>query len=197
MSVKTVRPIKSREIALCGLFIALTALGARINFPLPFGNYYSLQFLFVLLAGMLLGPYYGALSLGLYVALGLMGFPLFAAGGGIAYVVKPTFGFLLGFVAAAFVTGTLVQILTKHRFSAPHRSLLFLQYLVASLGGLVVTYGFGIFYMYFANHAFLGIEVPLWVMVLTCFPIDIPCDAVLCVVAALLGPRLASLLKRR
>ena len=134
----------------------LDALGARINFPLPFGNYYSLQFLFVLLAGILLGPYYGALSLGLYVALGLMGFPLFAAGGGIAYVVKPTFGFLLGFVAAAFVTGTLVQILTKHRFSASHRSLLFLQYLVASLGGLVVTYGFGIFYMYFANHAFLA-----------------------------------------
>ncbi|MEE0777200.1 MAG: biotin transporter BioY [Bacillota bacterium] len=191
--------MKTREVVLCALFIALTALGARINFPLPMGNYYSLQFLFVLLAGMLLGPGYGALSLGLYVVLGLVGFPLFAAGGGFAYVVKPTFGFLLGFIMAAFVSGLLVQKLSRRAGENPssksyHRDLP--RYFIAALGGLVVTYGFGIFYMYVANNFFLGAKVPLWAVFVSCFPIDIPCDLGLCVIAALLGPRLCALVKK-
>lgn len=176
-------PMSAREIASCALFIALVALGARINFPLPFGNYYSLQFLFVLLAGIILGPRYAPLSLGLYLVLGLAGFPFFATGGGISYVMKPTFGFLLGFVAAAFVTGLLSR---KFMIKSGSRR----RYLVAAFGGLVVTYGFGIFYMYIANRFFLGLNVPFWTLFLACFPVDIPCDLMLCVVAALLGMRL-------
>ena len=50
------------------------------------------------MAGLLLGARLGALSQALYVGLGLVGLPIFAAGGGFSYVFNPTFGFLLGLV---------------------------------------------------------------------------------------------------
>ncbi|GHS87962.1 biotin biosynthesis protein BioY [Synergistales bacterium] len=56
----------------------------------------------------MLGPKYGPVSQALYVALGLLGLPVFAGGvGGIYYVLKPSFGFLLGFIAASWTAGLL------------------------------------------------------------------------------------------
>lgn len=75
--------METRWIVLCGMFAALTAAGAFIQIPVPFMDYFTLQFLFVLLAGMLLGPRYGSISMGIYVLVGLAGVPVFAAGGGI------------------------------------------------------------------------------------------------------------------
>ena len=61
-------------------------------------DYFTLQFFFVLLAGIILGGKRGALAVGCYVALGLIGIPIFAAGGGIGYIFRPSFGYLLGFI---------------------------------------------------------------------------------------------------
>ncbi|MCB5624660.1 biotin transporter BioY, partial [Bifidobacterium animalis] len=66
-------------------------------------DYFTLQFFFVLLAGILLGPKLGALAVLLYVVIGLLGLPIFAAGGGLAYIVRPSFGYLIGFIAGAYV----------------------------------------------------------------------------------------------
>ena len=68
--------------------------------------HFTMQFLFVLLAGFLLGARRGAICVGIYLAVGLSGIPVFAAGGGPAYLIRPTFGFLLGFVFAAWITGS-------------------------------------------------------------------------------------------
>ena len=68
-------------------------------------DYFTLQFFFVLLAGILLGSKLGALAVLLYVVIGLLGLPIFAAGGGLAYIVEPSFGYLIGFIAGAYVTG--------------------------------------------------------------------------------------------
>ena len=98
-----------RELVLITLFAALTALGARVAIPLPFTPVpVTLQVLFPLLAGLLLGSKRGALSQVEYVAAGLAGLPVFAKGGsGLAYFLGPTGGYLLGFIAAAFVVGEL------------------------------------------------------------------------------------------
>ena len=45
-----------------------------------------------------------------YLVIGLCGLPIFATGGGPAYLLKPTFGFLIGFAAATFVTGRVYEI---------------------------------------------------------------------------------------
>jgi len=133
VSVRTRGAVVLRELALITLFAALTALGARVAIPLPFTPVpLTSQVLFPLLAGLLLGSKRGALSQAEYVAAGLAGLPVFAKGGsGLAYFLGPTGGYLLGFVAAAFVVGELAAIL---RASTREASFL------ASLGGVVTIY---------------------------------------------------------
>ena len=89
----------------------LVALSARIAFPLPFSPVpVTGQTLAVLLVGVLLGSVRGGVSLLFYLAQGVAGLPVFAAGSaGVAYLLGPTGGYLLGFVAAAFLTGLLAE----------------------------------------------------------------------------------------
>jgi biotin transporter BioY len=109
VSARTRGAVFLREWAFITLFAALTALGARVTVPLPFTPVpVTLQVLFPLLAGLLLGSKRGALSQAEYVAAGLAGLPVFAKGGsGLAYLFGPTGGYLLGFIAAAFLVGEL------------------------------------------------------------------------------------------
>ena len=89
------------------LFAALTAVGAHVAVPLGFTPVpMTLQTLFVLLAGVLLGPIAGAASQLLYLGLGLAGVPVFAMGGaGLPWLLSPTGGYLLAFPAAAALAG--------------------------------------------------------------------------------------------
>src|SRR5258707_1130777 len=89
-------------------FTLLSVIGAKIRVPIPFTPVpATLQILPVLLAGLFLGARGGAASQIAYLALGLAGVPVFALpGGGPGYLLGPTGGYLIGFVAAAFVTGT-------------------------------------------------------------------------------------------
>ena len=96
--------LKTKDLALIALFTALTAAGAFIRIPIPMVPF-TLQFLFTTLAGLLLGAKRGALSVLCYLILGLIGLPIFSDGGGIFYVLQPTFGYLIGFLAGAFITG--------------------------------------------------------------------------------------------
>ena len=88
-------------------FALLTALGAQVAVPLGFTPVpMTLQTLFVLLAGLLLGPVAGAASQLLYVGLGVAGVPVFAMGGaGLPWLLGPTGGYLMAFPAAAGLAG--------------------------------------------------------------------------------------------
>lgn len=84
----------------------MTALAARVAVPLPGAAVpFTLQVVAVLLTGVLLGSRGGAASQALYLATGLVGLPVFAAGGGPAYLFGPTGGYLLAFPVAAAVAG--------------------------------------------------------------------------------------------
>ena len=74
------KKITTREMTLCALFTVLTAVGAFIKIPIPVVPF-TLQFLFTMMAGLLLGGRLGAASVGLYALLGLIGLPIFAEGG--------------------------------------------------------------------------------------------------------------------
>lgn len=97
------------DAALIVLFSGFVALTAQIKipvWPVPI----TLQTLGVLLTGALLGSRRGALALALYLAEGAAGLPVFAGGAsGLAYMLGPTGGYLIGFVAAAFVVGALAE----------------------------------------------------------------------------------------
>ena len=95
---------RTKEMVLFGLFTALIAIGAFIKIPVPVCPF-TLQLLFTTLAGLILGSRNGACSVGLYVLLGLAGVPVFTEGGGPSYIFQPTFGYLIGFIAGAWLTG--------------------------------------------------------------------------------------------
>ncbi|NLW56125.1 MAG: biotin transporter BioY [Firmicutes bacterium] len=107
---------RTERMVLIALFSTLTWIGAylRVDFipPIPF----TLQTLMVIMAGLILGPRDAPLSQGVYLLLGLSGVPVFTGGGGPGYILRPTFGFILGFVLAAAVVGRLSSLLTKPSF---------------------------------------------------------------------------------
>lgn len=90
--------------AVCALSCALIILGTFIKIPLPMISI-TLQLEFVLLSAMLLGAWRSGLSVAAYIILGLCGVPVFTYGGGIGCVLKPSFGFIIGFLVASAVTG--------------------------------------------------------------------------------------------
>ena len=90
------------------LMAALTAAGALVSIPVAFISPVpiSLQTMFVLLSGLILGPRGGALAVLLYIAAGCLGLPVFAGGkSGLASFLGPTGGFLAGFLPAAVCCG--------------------------------------------------------------------------------------------
>ncbi len=86
------------------LFAGFIALGSYIRIPLgpvPF----TLQNLFVGLAGFLLGPREGVMAWAVFLAAGLLGLPVFPSGGGLGLLLHPTFGFVVGFGLCAWICG--------------------------------------------------------------------------------------------
>ena len=183
---KNARLLTTKEMVLCGMFTALVAVGAFIQIPVPYMDYFTLQFFFVLLAGIVLGGKIGAVAVGVYVLLGLLGVPIFAAGGGIGYVLRPSFGYLVGFIVTAFVTGTLCRKM-KNTYAG---------YLAACLAGLVVTYVIGIAYKFMILNLYMKTPTPILVILLSCFPLDMPGDFVLCLAASAVGRRLRAYVER-
>ena len=174
------RNSKLRNHILCAIFTALIAIGAFIRIPVPVVPF-TLQFLFTTLAGVLLGSRLGAISVVLYIALGLLGVPVFAEGGGPGYILKPSFGYLPGFAIGAYISGYFAE---KPGASS------FKNLLLGNALNLAVVYLCGMVYCYMISNYYLGTPIAIWPLVLYCFILAVPGDAVLCVVAAILGSRL-------
>ena len=98
---------KTKALVYCSLFTALIAVGAFIRVPIPVLPF-TLQYLFTMLAGLLLGPRLGTISTVAYMLLGLAGLPIFTEGGGLWYVFKPSFGYIIGFCGGTFVTNYVI-----------------------------------------------------------------------------------------
>lgn len=169
-----------RELLLTALFAALTAVGALLRIPVGH-SFVTLQTFFTCMAGMLLGPWWGALSQLLYLLLGLLGVPVFSGGGGPMYLAQPTFGFLLGMVPMALVVG----LLTRGRSG-------FWRLLPAGALGLVALYALGLPWFWGS----LGGALPFGQAVVSGCLIFLPFDLLKLLGCALLGTRLLPALHR-
>ena len=168
--------MSARKLVYTALLAALTAVGAFIRIPIGI-SVITLQFLFTAMAGVLLGPGGGALSQGVYVALGLVGLPIFTMGGGFGYVFQPTFGFLLGLIPAAWVVGAAAgESLDPRRMA------------LASLAGLAVLYAVGMPYMALILNGYLGKGISAPALLWSGMLIYLPGDAAKIAVTALLCP---------
>lgn len=97
-----------KDVVLIVSFAFLTGVAAKLSIVMGVVPI-TMQTLVVLLSGLILGSKKGALSQLTYLLTGIFGIPLFALGGGMAYVMSPTFGYLLGFILAAFTVGYLCE----------------------------------------------------------------------------------------
>lgn len=176
---------KTKNMILCAMFVALIAMGAFIKIPVPVVPF-TLQYLFTMLAGLLLGGKKGCLAVGIYILLGLIGLPIFAQGGGIGYIFQPSFGYIIGFAVGAFVTGVIAN--QKNRPS-------FLRLLAADFAGLLIVYLLGMVYYYLISAFYLGNPIGLWPLFLYCFILAVPGDIILCIIGAFLGERLIPIIK--
>ena len=172
--------MKLREMVLCALFIALVAVGAFIRIPVG-TDVYTLQFLFTLLAGLLLGARLGAVAVGVYVLMGLVGIPVFASGGGPSYILQPTFGYLVGFVCQAYLTGAVAR--------AGAGEPTFKRVLGACLVGMAIVYLLGISYFYIASNYIVDAPITLWLALWYCGILQVVPDFLLCLAAAFIGIR--------
>lgn len=140
--------ITTREMALTAIFTALTAIGAFISIPIgpvPI----TLQTLFVLLSGILLGSKLGTLSQIVYIALALVGIPIFSGfSGGPQILLKPSFGFAIGFVFAAYIIGKITNEVTSPK-----------KIYFATLIGSLVIYLFGLPYIHYILNNVMGMEL--------------------------------------
>lgn len=177
--------MRTKKLILCAMFTALITVGAFIRIPIPVVPF-TLQLLFTTLAGLVLGGKLGFVSVCVYILMGLIGLPVFAEGGGVAYILNPTFGYIIGFAVAAYVTGTIAN-----QVQMPGNKRL----LVSNFIGLGIVYFFGMIYCYMINRWYLGTPIGVWPLFLYCFILAVPGDIVLCILGAVIGKRLIPIIK--
>ncbi len=126
--------IKLKELALFAIMLAFMVVASKISIPIgpvPL----TLQTFAVFIIALVLGKK-SALLFTLYLALGLVGLPVFSTGGGISYIYMPSFGFIISFIPASFIVGF-----------AKDSNKIYMKYILSSIG-LIVIYLFGAVYMY-------------------------------------------------
>lgn len=183
---------KTLDIAHCGMFAALMMIGANITSFVPFlvvgGVPITLQTFFAVLAGLILGSRLGAISMTVYMFIGLAGAPVFSRfSGGFNSILSPTFGFIVSFIFVAYIAGKIVEKNGSLR-----------SYVMGALLATAVNYLFGTNWMYFAYK--LWAAAPdvftykiawLWMMP------PLPKDILLAVLAGFFGHRMHKVLKVR
>jgi biotin transport system substrate-specific component len=173
-----------RDITQIGIFTALTAVGAFISIPIgpvPI----TLQSFFVLLSGIILGSKKAMFSQITYLLLGLIGFPIFSGfSGGLQHIFKPSFGFIIGYVAAAYVVGKLTEEKTAS------------QYLWAAvLAGTLIIYTFGLPYMFYILNIMLNSNLSIVKILQLGMFAFIPGDMLKAVIIVFFAQKISPLLK--
>lgn len=164
--------------ALC---LTLIIIGAKVQIPLPYFDYYTLQFTFVLLTAVLLPMRYAISVMGSYILLGLIGVPVFAAGGGLGYVLRPSFGYLIGFLATiACISGLYRAYPVTIRF----------HFFLLNFLSIIITYIFGLGYKGVIINLYMNQILPVWTIMTSAFAFDIPADVIMICLLSLVEPRI-------
>lgn len=137
--LRRIRPLDATDLARVAVVAAIVAvLGLPGGFSV-FGSVpITAQTLGVMLAGALLGPWLGALSMAVLLALVAAGLPLLAGGrGGIGVFVGPSAGYLLGWIVGALVIGLIVH-------AGGRKPVAWRTFTGVVVGGILVVYAVGI-----------------------------------------------------
>jgi biotin transport system substrate-specific component len=167
-------------LIISALLTALTAAGAFIKvpfYPVPF----TLQTFFTALAGLMLPPRWATLSQAAYLVIGLLGLPVFANGGGLGYVLQPTFGYLLFLPLAALIISLLQS---RARNVAVRKAVIFVL-----VGMLMILCG-GALWLYFHFVIIMHRNISFWQIFYSGVLIFIPSMILKAIIAGFLWKKL-------
>jgi biotin transport system substrate-specific component len=173
-----------RDLTYSALLAALTGVLGYLVFPLPFSPVpVTGQTFAVMLAGIVLTTSQAALSMLVFLGLGIIGVPIFSGGtAGIGMLVGPKGGYLIGFLIGAVVISLLTSYWKENYLTTG---------LAAIIGGIIVIHLFGVGWLSYVNQlglkeAFTAGSLPF-----------IPGDLFKAVIATLTGRKISQQLAAR
>ena len=181
---------RTLRLVLISLFVALIAVGAFIKFPIGIVPV-SMQCAFCILCALMLGAKDATIAVAIYLAMGLVGIPIFTAGGGFSYVLQPTFGYLMGYLFALPVGAIIAR--GVRNTSRPK----LWRLLLGAFAALAIVYTFGVMYMYLMLNFYMGKAMEMSKAWMTGCAVFLPTDCVWCVVASLVAYRVVPLVFRK
>lgn len=158
--------IIAKDLTLVALFSALIAVGAFIKIPFLLVPI-TLQTLFIVLSALVLERKLAVLSVIVYIMIGLVGFPIFANGGGINYIFSPTFGYLVSFIFATYFIASFKE---KNIY-------------ISTAIGMLIIYALGMIYFVFIQYVLNGKVYLISYLFYNLFLVFLPGDILSCVVA--------------
>ncbi len=180
---------RTARLAVIAMFVALISVGAFIKFPIGIVPV-SMQMAVCIFCALTLGPWESLAAVAIYIAMGLLGIPVFTAGGGFAYVLQPTFGYLLGYLIALPVCGIIARGV---RSDAPIR---LWRLLLGAFAATAIVYAFGVMYMYLILNFYVGSGIAIGKAWLTGCAVFLPTDIAWCVIGSLVARRVAPIIDR-
>lgn len=146
---------KTLDLTYMGMALALLIVSAKITIPIHPVPIAMLTFSVMLIA-MLLGAKRAVLVQTVYLIIGLVGLPVFTQGGGPDYVFRPSFGYIVGFILAAYVTGTLFDF-CRVAFKKGDTALgVWWSAMLSGLAGLLAIYTVGVGYLIVLSRLYFG-----------------------------------------
>lgn len=177
------RALSIQDLCLIGVVTSILIIMAQISIPMPLGVPMTMQTFAVMLAGILLGPRKGTLTIIIYLLLGAIGLPVFSNfRGGLQCLMGPTGGFLWSFPVMAFLTGFGAKYLSRRR----------IFFILSLISGNIINLLCGTLFFSILQG------IPFSASATTCLLPFIPATLLKIILTAIVGPnirkRLASIL---
>ena len=136
-----------KMMILSALFCAIISVCAQLSISFLPMVPFTMQNFAISLTAVILGRKYGTIAVLLYILLGAIGMPVFAQfKSGAAVLVGPTGGYLIGYIAAAFIMGTMLK----------SGAVTVIRAFFANVVGLAVIYGIGVTQLKMVTHMAWG-----------------------------------------
>lgn len=171
--------LNTQSMCVVALFTVVLIVSAFIKIPISIVPV-TMQTFAVILCGLLLERRLSVLAVSLYVFMGLLGLPVFANGGGLVYILQPSFGYLMGFLAAVYFIGT---------FSKKKDS--YVKTFMISIIAILIIYSFGLSYFVGLQSAYFSKPLDFGWIFYFLFLVYLPGDVIACIIASYLKSRIS------
>lgn len=177
--------LKIKKLVRDAFLLALLCISSYLEIPMGFVPF-TMQLLVILIIILITNTFEAFLIVFTFIIMGLIGLPVFSSGGGIAYLLKPSFGFIIGFMLMPFIKYLIEKIFIK---MIKRKELLFL---IITIICVIIDYiiGFGYVVIIAKWLKIIELNMSIGQMFVYMILIFVPFDVVKCVIASLVVPKI-------